>query len=91
MKKLFYIVLVVAILLAVGYFVKNEAPVAENTPEVPVAEETVDAEAIGNMEIETEDAETLNDGEIVDGEAAEEVEEVNPDETADEDETVIEE
>ncbi len=90
MKKLFYIILVVAILLAVSFFVKNEAPVAENVPEVPVAEETVDAEAIGNMEINTEDAENISDGEIVDGEAVEEVEELNPNETADEDETVVE-
>ena len=83
MKKLFYIVLVVIILLVIGKFVMNETPTATITEEVTVDENVapeeapaaVDAEAIGNMEVSAENAEA-NDGQVVEEEAAvEEVEE----------------
>ncbi len=91
MKKLAYIVLVVIILLAISYFVKQETPAAEETPSAPEAalvedeNDGVDAEAISNMTIETENAEIVSDGEVVD----EEIEEDNPSETSDDDETII--
>ncbi len=85
MKKIFYIVLVIVILLVIGRFVKqeNSAPVAdENT----VVEETiVDENAISAAA----NPDAIGDGEVV--EEAEEVVEVNPEETADEDETIVNE
>ncbi len=91
MKKLVYIILVVAILLTIGYFVKQDPAAVEETPSAPeaalVEEENanIDAEAISNMTIETENAEVVSDGEVVD----EEIEEDNPSETSDEDETIV--
>lgn len=92
MKKLFYIILVIVILLVISRFVKNEAP-APVEPDV-VVEETVEEIAnapISDAEIaEPANPDALGDGEVIEVES-EEVEETNPDETADEDETIIEE
>ena len=85
MKELAYIVLVLAILVAVGYFVKqNEMPV----PETITVEEEITVSDEGNVE-EAQDI-------IIDDDSQEEieaidVEETNPEETADEDETIISE
>ena len=92
MKKLFYIILVIVILLVISRFVKNEAP-APVEP-VVVVEETVEEIAnapISDAEIaEPANPDALGDGEVIEVES-EEVEETNPAETADEDETIIEE
>lgn len=92
MKKLFYIILVIVILLVISRFVKNEAP-ALVEPDV-VVEETVEEIAnapISDAEIaEPANPDALGDGEVIEVES-EEVEETNPAETADEDETIIEE
>ena len=69
---------------------KQETPVAEEIPSAPEAalvedEVAVDAEAISNMTIETENTEVTSDGEVVD----EEIEEDNPSETSDDDETIV--
>lgn len=113
MKKIFYIILVIVILLAIGYFVKQQAPqqpeaqidvetVAvsevieapeseENTPPVVAVEELNDGEVVGIAPIaDVEDVanETVSEA-APENEAIEEVEEVNPDETAGEDETII--
>lgn len=92
MKKLFYIILVIVILLVISRFVKNEAP-APVEPDV-VVEETVEEIAnapISDAEIaEPANSDALGDGEVIEVES-EEVEETNPAETADEDETIIEE
>ena len=88
MKKLFYIILVIVILLVISRFVKNEAP-APVEPDV-VVEETVE-EIANDAEIaEPANPDALGDGEVIEVES-EEVEETNPAETADEDETIIEE
>lgn len=96
MKKLFYIVLVVVILMVAGSFVKknlreNAAPVVETTVEVV---EGCDCDADFNCE--PEDNECLEkrvecgcDAAPVDGVPAEEVEEENPELTQDEGETII--
>lgn len=80
MKKLFYIVLVIVVLLVIAQFVKQEsaAPVpAEDVAEVVVEESSVAPDMMG-------------DGQVVE-EEAEDVVEVNPEETADEDETIVQE
>ena len=77
MKKLFYIVLVIVVLLVIAQFVKQEsaAPVpAEDVAEVVVEESTVAPDM-------------MSDGAVVE-EEAEDVVEANPEETADEDETI---
>lgn len=89
MKKLFYIILVVIVLLVISKFVKNEAPISANTAEPAAVEETVNTEEISNMVVEPADSDNLSDGEVVEDGVIEEVEEVNPDQTADEDETII--
>lgn len=92
MKKLFYIILVIVILLVISRFVKNEAPAPVETD--VVVEETVEEIAnapISDAEIaEPANPDALGDGEVIEVES-EEVEETNPAETADEDETIIEE
>mgnify|MGYP000767518730 CR=1 FL=1 len=90
MKKLFYIVLVIVVLLVIARLVKNEAPaVAE--PEAVAVEETVAVPGDIAGEIDAVVAEPANPDALSDGEVVEEVEEVNPGETADEDETIINE
>ena len=65
MKKLFYIILVIVILLVISRFVKNEAP-APVEPDV-VVEETV--EEIANAPIsDAEIAEPANPDALSDGE-----------------------
>lgn len=119
MKKLFYIVLVVILLMIVSYFVKEghnkTQPAAERTAVV----DTVDAEqpaevngqAVVSCTCETEcscpegiencdECEAAReackcqteDGDIVEvEEEVEDVEEINPEETSDEGETIIKE
>ena len=76
MKKLFYITLTVVILLVIGYVVKQRFA----TPELEVI-------------VEEEVAITMSDSteETTDEVIAEEVVETNPEETADEGETFVEE
>ncbi len=78
MKKLFYIVLVIVILLVIGQFVKQETAAPVPDEEIVVVEEGVIHD------------EVLNDGEVIE-EDAEDVVESNPETTADEDETIIQE
>ncbi len=90
MKKFLYIVLVIIVLLIIARLVKNEAPTAE--PESVTVEETVVTPDSVESEIdavvaEPENADMLGDGEVVD----ENIEETNPAETADEDETIVKE
>ncbi len=115
MKKLFYIVLVVILLMIVSYFVKE----GHNKTQPAAAEETVDAEqpaevngqAVVSCTCETEcscpegiencdECEAAReackcqteDGDIVEvEEEVEDVEEINPEETSDEGETIIKE
>ena len=77
MKKIFYIVLVIFALLIIGQFVKQETATPIQEEVVVVEEGTIANDVIG-------------DGEVVE-EEAEEVVETNPEATADEDETVVEE
>lgn len=99
MKKLAYIILVIAILVVISHFVKQggENPAVET---VTVTEEIAPVE-----EISTENAVPAEDTDVVDVQEdiiiddnnaeeeidAVEVEETNPAETADEDETIIQE
>lgn len=115
MKKIFYIVLVIVILFAIGFFVKQQAPQqpqAQIDVEEVIAAEVVETPAVD--EVAAPAAEDMNDGEIVgeapvadveavanetisevapeaDNDGAEEVEEVDPGQTADEDETIVKE
>ncbi|MBE6449026.1 MAG: hypothetical protein E7018_07025 [Alphaproteobacteria bacterium] len=85
MKKLIYIILVIAILLTIGFLVKKE--VATSEPELVVVEETITTnEVIGDGEVIEETAETAT--EQVDA-VVEDVVETNPEETADEGETFV--
>ena len=85
MKKLIYIILVIAILLTIGFLVKKE--VATSEPELVVVEETITTnKVIGDGEVIEETAETAT--EQVDA-VVEDVVETNPEETADEGETFV--
>lgn len=99
MKKLAYIILVIAVLVVISHFVKQgglTAPVVETTT---VAEEIVPAEPLNAenaVPAEDNDVVDVQEDIIIDDSAPEEieaveVEETNPDETADEDETIIKE
>ncbi len=100
MKKLFYIILVVAVLVALGLFAKqyinNQEPAIvvveeEILPSMP--EENAEIEAIENEAIdvvETNPEETANEGETDVEANTEEVVETAPVETANEGETVVE-
>lgn len=96
MKKLFYIVLVIVVLLVISKLIKNEAPAPQPTAEAVAVEEMAIApdsviEAEGIIVEEPANPDNLSDGEVVDDEVVEEVEEVNPEATAEEDETIIKE
>ncbi len=85
MKKLIYIILVIAILLTIGFLIKKE--VATSEPELVVVEETITTnEVIGDGEVIEETAETAT--EQIDA-VVEDVVETNPEETADEGETFV--
>ena len=85
MKKLIYIILVIAILLTIGFLVKKEVTTSE--PELVVVEETITTnEVIGDGEVIEETAETAT--EQIDA-VVEDVVETNPEETADEGETFV--
>lgn len=85
MKKLFYIALVIVLLLVIGKLVKQDASLKN----VPAAAVETSAE-INAVVADPLNPDVIGDGEVIDDEA-EEVEETNPDETADEDETIIKE
>lgn len=95
MKKVFYIVLVIVILLVIGQIIrKNQTPAAE--PEVVTVEENI---AVENIDENADGAVAVEEDEVVvvDHEpAAEETEvdenvvETNPEATAGEDETIVE-
>lgn len=85
MKKLFYIALVIVLLLVIGKLVKQDSSL-KNVPAAAV-ETSADINAVVADPLNPD---VIGDGEVVDDEA-EEVEETNPDETADEDETIIKE
>lgn len=78
MKKLFYIVLIIVVLLVIGQFVKQEISTPAPEDEIVIVEEGIVQD------------EVLSDGEVVE-EEAEDVIESNPEETADEDETIVQE
>ena len=95
MKKLFYIVLVIVVLLVIAQFVKQEsaAPVPAEDVAVVVEEGSVAPDTMGDGEVveeATSSPDMMGDGQVVE-EEAEEVIEVNPEETAGEDETVVQE
>lgn len=83
MKKLFYIVLVIVILLVIGQLLRNNLPATAQTTESIGVDTIVEENAVV-----TEDA----DGNmVVDGEVVEDIEEENPSATSDEQETIISE
>ena len=97
MKKLFYIVLVIVVLLIISKLVKNEAPAINDEPAAVVIDENVTAQVLpqtdSNGEVlvtEPVNPDAIGDGEVVEEEAEEVVEE-NPSATADEDETIVKE
>ncbi len=83
MKKLFYIVLVIIILMVVGQLLKNNMPATAEPADGAGVEAVVEEQAVV-----TEDE---NGNMVVDGEVVEDIEEENPSVTADEQETVIQE
>lgn len=76
MKKIFYIVLTIVVLLVIGRLVKQEMTTPQPEEEIVVVEEGIHHNDV------------IGDGEIID-EEAENVIETNPEETANEDETII--
>ncbi len=97
MKKLFYIVLVIVVLLVISKLVKNEAPVINEEPAAVVIDENVTAQMLPETDSNGEalvaepvNPDAIGDGEVVEEEAEEVIEE-NPSATADEDETIIKE
>lgn len=95
MKKVFYIVLVIVILLVIGQIVrKNQTPAVE--PEVVTVEENI---AVENIDENADGAVAAEEEEVVvvdhepaaeDTEVDENVVETNPEATAEEDETIVE-
>ena len=87
MKKFVFIVLVLAILAGVAYLLKNQPATSTEENEV-VAEDVVvvDQEPAAGEAVVVVDEEPATEEEVV----AEEVVEENPEETADEGETVVE-
>lgn len=86
MKKAAYIILVLAILVAISYFVKQNNETL--SPEPAIVEEEIVVTDENNVE-ETQDI-IIDDDNQEEIEAVE-VEETNPDETSDEDETIVSE
>ncbi len=84
MKKIFYIVLVIVVLLVIGRLIKQDATTADEG--VTVEETIVDENALSA----STNPDAIGDGEVVE-EEAEDVVEVNPEQTADEDETIVKE
>lgn len=106
MKKLAYIILVIAVLVVISHFVKQgglKQPETTNETTVVITENTTDTEAAPATTENTpaEDHDVVDTQEnvediIIDEEAPEEddavdVEETNPDETLDEEETIVKE
>ncbi len=115
MKKLAYIILVIAILLVISHFVKQNTParpvaetVTETVTEEPAAtatesnaEEAVSTARENGIEnvpaLPAEDTDVVDvqediiiDDQVPEDDGAIDVEETNPEQTADEDETIIE-
>lgn len=100
MKKIFYIVLVIVILLVIGQIIrKNQAQVAE--PEVVTVEENivVEGRAAENADANADGAVAIEEEEVVvvdheptaeETEVDENVVETNPEATAGQDETIVE-
>lgn len=100
MKKIFYIVLVIVILLVIGQIIrKNQAQVAE--PEVITVEENivVEGSAAENADANADGAVAVEEEEVVvvdheptaeETEVDENVVETNPEATAGQDETIVE-
>ena len=84
MKKLFYIVLVIVILLVIGQLLRSNIPAAAPTDAETVRIDTV----VEDSAVVTEDE---NGNMVVDGEIVEDIEEENPSATSDEQETIISE
>ena len=84
MKKIFYIVLVIVVLLVIGRLIKQDTTTADEG--VTVEETIVDENALSA----SANPDAIGDGEVVE-EEAEDVVEVNPEQTADEDETIVKE
>lgn len=86
MKKIFYLILIVVIILVIGRLVnKSPTPAVEtNIVAVEAVNEAADAETA----VITEDSEGNMS---VDGQPVEDIEEENPEDTAGEEETIIQE
>lgn len=100
MKKLAYIILVIAILVVISHFVKQGNLGNPAVETVTVTEEIAPVEEINNENVapaEDNDVVDVQEDIIIDDAVpteeveAVEVEETNPSETADEDETIIQE
>lgn len=100
MKKLAYIILVIAILVVISHFVKQGNLGNPTVEAVTVTEEIAPVEEINNENAapaEDNDVVDVQEDIIIDDNApaeeveAVEVEETNPSETADEDETIVQE
>lgn len=86
MKKIFYLILIVVIILVIGRLVnKSPAPAVETNI---VAVESVNEAADAETAVVTEDSEGNMS---VDGQPVEDIEEENPEDTAGEEETIIQE
>lgn len=86
MKKLFYIALIVVVLMVIAKLVKKD-----NVETAPVAETIAVEEAIPANVAENEAIANTEGAEAAEEIVAEEVIEENPEETADEDETIVKE
>lgn len=95
MKKVFYIVLVIVILLVIGQIIrKNQTPAAEPevvTVEENIAVENIDENADGAVAVEEDEVVVVDHEPAAEGtEVDENVVETNPEATAGEDETIVE-
>lgn len=91
MKKLFYIVLVVAILFLITMFVKNNATQAPISIPEAVVEEAVSVQPTEDGVIVTDEVVEVVAPIAEEAASVEDVEETNPDATADEGETIVKE
>ncbi len=86
MKKIFYLILIIVIILVIGRLV-NKSP-------TPAVETNIAAVESVNEATDTETAIVTEDSEgnmSVDGQPVEDIEEENPEDTAGEEETIIQE
>lgn len=93
MKKFIYIVLLLAVLLGVAYVLKNQQPATSKVEEAVVVNEepASEGDALANEEVVVVDEEPASGEAIATEEVVDEnIVEENPEETADEGETVVE-